>query len=310
MFNFTHNNHLKYSIGGRDYGKRETGLEKYQVTLGNIDSDEYKKTSWRQELRRTADLVLNDLGKDLVVFLSGGTDSEIVVRNFLEIGFKPRCAIIRFKDDYNDYDVKSAEELCQDLDIDLMYLDFDVKDFYYSGRAAELATEIQCCQITYLTVYENIRKLSAPAIMGGELFLSKKVERKNKFWYYVFRENEDASAMRFSNHYQIPLVNEWFSYTPEMVLHFLNDPDIKKLISDRIPHKLSSVSSKNKILKKLFPEIKKRIKTHGFERLRALNFECYVALGNQCLIRRTEGSLDGIPIEKTFNMLRNKNENS
>lgn len=309
MFNFTHNNHLKYSIGGRDYGKRETGLEKYQVTLGAIDPAEYKKTSWRQELRRTADLVLKDFGKDLVVFLSGGTDSEIVVRNFLEIGVKPRCAIIRFKDQYNDYDVKSAEELCRELDIDLIYLDFDVKDFYYSGQAAELATEIQCCQITYLTVYENIRKLSAPAIMGGELFLSKKIERNNTFWYYVFRENEDASAMRFSNHYQIPLVNEWFSYTPEMVLHFLNDSDIRSLISNRITHKLSSVSSKNRILKKLFPEIKQRIKTHGFERLRALNFECYVTLGNQCLIRRTESSLDGIPIQKAFNMLRNHDGN-
>ena len=309
MFNFTYNNHLKYSVGGRLFGKRETGIEKYQVSLGQIDPDEYRKTSWRQELRRTANLVLQDLGRDLVVFLSGGTDSEIVVRNFLEIGFKPKCAIIRFKDDYNDYDVQSAEELCKELDIDLMYLDFDVKDFYYSGRAAELATEIQCCQITYLTVYENIRKLSAPAIMGGELFLAKKVERKNKFWYYVFRENEDASAMRFSNHYQIPLVNEWFSYTPEMILHFLNDQKMRQLIADRIPHKLSSVSSKNKILKNLFPEIKERIKTHGFERLKALNFECYVTLGNQCLIRRTEGSLDGIPIEKVFKMLRNENEN-
>jgi len=309
MINFTQNNHLSYSIDERQFGKRTNGIEKYQVALGKIDVHEYKKTSWRQELRKTADTVLREFGKDLIVFLSGGTDSEIVVRNFLEIGFKPRCAIIRFADGYNDYDVQEAEEISRELNLDLIYLDFDVKDFYYSGRAADLATQIQCCQITYLTVYENIKKLSVPAIMGGELFLSKKIERNNTFWYYVFRENEDASAMRFSNHYNIPLVNEWFSYTPEMILHFLNNPQIKYLISDRIPYKLSSVSSKNDILRGLFPEVRKKIKTHGFERLRSFNFESYANLGNQCFIRRTEGSLDGIPIQNVFKILRGENEN-
>jgi hypothetical protein len=309
MVNFTQNNHLSYSIGGRNFGSRENGIEKYQVTLGKIDFDEYKKTSWRQELRKTADSVLREFGKDLVVFLSGGTDSEIVARNFLEIGVKPKCAVIRFKDGYNDYDVSEAEEISRELGLDLIHLDFDVKDFYHSGRAAELAAQIQCCQITYLTVYENIKRLSAPAIMGGELFLSKKIQRNNKFWYYVFRENEDASAMRFSNHYNIPLVNEWFSYTPEMILHFLNNSGIKSLISDRTPHKLTSVSVKNDILKTLFPDIRKKIKTHGFERLRSFNFESYNGLENQCLIKRTEGSLDGIPIEKVFKILRNEHEN-
>lgn len=310
MINFTQNNHLSYSIGGRKFGQRQTEIEKYQIALGKVDVDLYKKTSWRQELRNTADSVLRELGKDLVVFLSGGTDSEIVVRNFLEIGFKPKCAIIRFNDGYNDYDVHEGEEIAKELDLDLTYLDFDVKDFYYSGKADEIAAEIQCCQITYLTVYENIRKLSAPAIMGGELFLSKKVARNNKFWYYVFRENEDASAMRFSQHYGIPLINEWFSYSPEMILHFLDHPTIKSLISDSIPYKLSSVSSKNRILRSLFPEIRTKIKTHGFERLRSFNFESYVNLGVRNLIRRTESSLDGMPIQKVFETLRGQNGNN
>lgn len=304
MTNYTKDNHLTYTIGNRLFGYRESSIEKYNVSIGQIDQDVYRESSWRGELKKTADTVYKEFGKDLVVFLSGGTDSEIVVRNFLEIGIKPTCAVIRFRGGYNSDDVEEAAIIANDLDLDLIYLDFDVLDFFYSGEAEEFGREVQCCQVTYLTVYKNILKLGRPAIMGGELLLSKKIELRNTFWYYTFREIEDASAMRFSSKYKIPLVNEWFSYTPEMMLYYLEHPKIRELLSNRKEYKLSSVSSKNKILQELYPEIRKKKKSHGFERLRAFNFEAYSTLGRLSLIRRLESSLDGIKINQVYAMLK------
>jgi hypothetical protein len=290
---YTKNNHLFYTIGNRKFGYRETPYEKFKVFTGKIDHDTYRTSSWREELRKTADTVLKEYGKDLVLFLSGGTDSEIVLRNFLEIGFKPRCAIIKFKNDFNIGDVNEAIELTNLLGVQLEILEFDIKDFWKSGEAQAFSSKIDCTQITYLMVYYHIKKLGFPAVMGGEQFLRRHVTAEGSKWYHCFRENEDASAMRFSEKYNIPLVNEWFSYTPEMMLYYLEDPDIQRLISERYNYKLTSVSSKNVILKKLYPDIKLRTKTHGFERLLGFNGEVYNTLRSKTILR-LEPSLDGI----------------
>jgi hypothetical protein len=300
---YTKNNHLFYTIGNRKFGYRKDAHEQYKVFCGQADPAIYKESSWYNELLKTADTVLNEYGKDLVLFLSGGTDSEIVLRNFLEIGHSPRCVTIKFKNDYNAPDVIEAETIAKDLGVKLDIIEFDVKEFYNSGEAASFAEEIDCTQITYLMVYYHIKKLGFPAVMGGEQLLKRHVHPQGSYWYHCFRENEDASAMRFSEKFKIPLVNEWFSYTPEMMLYYLEDDDIKNLITTRYNYKITSVSSKNDILKRLYPSIRTKIKTHGFERLLGFNLEAYNNL-RQVVVNRKESSLDGMPIEELLNHLR------
>jgi hypothetical protein len=302
MYNFTFNNHLKYTIDKREFGYRETGTEKYRVSIGSVDMQHYNKSNYRQELLRIVDLITQDFGKDIIVFLSGGTDSEIVLRTYIRYGIKPRCCCIKFIDDYNIGDVEEAIAICKELDVDLEILEFDVKNFYFSGEAEEFGKEIQCTQVTYLMVYYHIMKMSMPAVMGGELLLSRHIDRTSNFWYYTFRENEDASAMRFSNRFQIPLVNEFFSYTPEIMLYFLESKfGVAEMLDNK--YKLSSVSSKNQILSKLCPDINHKTKTHGFERLLAFNYESYRSIIADSY-KRLEPSLDGIPLDKTIQILR------
>lgn len=307
--NFTLNNHLKYSINDVTYGYRTNSLEMYKVSVGEIDKDHYKNSTYQQELLRTADLIYRDYGKDFALFLSGGTDSEIVLRNFLDIGVKPQCYTIKFKDDYNMNDVQEAIDLATELNVPLNIIDFDVKEFLYSGEASEFGKELQCTQITYLMVYHSILKTNMPAVMGGELLLKRNINTDPSTWYYCLRENEDGSAMRFSIKYNIPLVNEYFSYTPELMLYYLEDSDIQNLVSTKYNYKLTSVSSKNAILKKLVPEIRIRKKTHGFEKLLGFNFEAYRQLSGEQILR-LEPSLDGIEYTKIIEQLRGNNGNN
>lgn len=304
--NFTHNNHLTYTIGDRLFGYRETPYEKYKVNVGEIDLSHYKNSNWLQEQYRTADIVSKEFGKDLVLMFSGGTDSEIVLRSFLEIGIVPRCCFINFIGDYNSQDRLLAQQICDELNVKLEVLDFDVKEFYYSGQAAEFAESLQCRQIAYLTVYYNILKLQMPAVMGGEMLMRRHVYHNGSQWYYCFRENEDASAMRFSLKHSIPLVNEWFSYTPEMIAYYLEDPDIQRLITEKYNYKLASVSSKNQILQRLFPNLVDKVKTHGYEQLMGFNGETYREL-YPTHTRRLESSLDGIFIDDLKSQLYGEN---
>lgn len=301
--NFTYNNHLTYTINNRLFGYRTNSIEKFKVSVSHVDSDQYRLSNFQQELLRTADLIHKDYGNNFALFLSGGTDSEIVLRNFLDIGIKPTCYTIKFKNDYNLSDVHEAIDLAKDLDVSLKIIDFDVVDFLNSGEASIFGKEIQCTQITYLMVYKSILKLGIPAVMGGELLLKRNIYTSPSTWYYCFRENEDASAMRFSLKYKIPLVNEYFSYTPELMLYYLEDPDIKSLVSNKFNYKLTSVSSKNAILKKLLPKIRMRKKTHGFEKLLGFNFEAYRKMTGEQILR-LEPSMDGIEYNAIVNMLR------
>ena len=303
MMNFTYNNHLKYTIGGREFGYRENSYEKYKVTVEQIDQQHYNTSNYSHELRRTADLIYKDYGKDFALFLSGGTDSEIVARNFVDIGIKPKCFVIKFKDDYNASDVDEAIDLAKELELDLHLIDFDIKDFMYSGEASQFGKELQCTQITYLMVYHSIKKIGLPAVMGGEVLLKRNINTEPSTWYYCLRENEDASAMRFSNKFNIPLVNEYFTYTPELLLYYLENIDIQQLVTTKYNYKLTSVSSKNAILKKLVPEIRVRKKTHGFENLLAFNYESYRKMTFE-QIMRLESSLDGIEYNTIINMLK------
>lgn len=297
--NFTYKNHLKYFIGSNLYSKRTDSLQPYIVKVGKIDGEYYQKSSYRNELLRTADLVYKDLGKDFALFLSGGTDSEIVARNFIDIGIKPICFIIKLVNNFNIGDVNYSIEFCKSFDLKYYVIDFDVIDFYKRGEANEFSQDIACTQITYLMIYFNILRLQLPSVMGGELLLKRNVNLDNSFWYYCFRENEDASAIRFSLKYNIPLVNEWFSYTPELMLYYLTNNSIKNLVSEKLNYKLSSTSSKNRILKDLLPEIYLRPKTHGFESLLAFNLEAYKNLGIDH-VKRLVNSIDGIEYNKVL----------
>jgi hypothetical protein len=294
--NFTLNNHLTYTIGDRQFGYRENVYEKFSVKVGSIDQDHYRISNWIEEQYRTADIVAKEYGKNFVVMFSGGTDSEIVVRSFLEIGIIPRICFVKFKGDYNLNDLASAQQVADELDLPLEVLEFDVLEFYRSGQAFEFAGELQCRQMAYLSVYYNILKLQAPAVMGGEMLMRKNVVPGYSKWYYCFRENEDASAMRFSHKYNIPLVNEWFSYTPEMMAYYLEISAIQNLINNKTIHKLASVSTKNRTLYKLFPACVRKKKTHGYEQLLGFNGETYHEL-HKSHVKRLEPSLDGIAME-------------
>lgn len=294
--NFTLNNHLKYTVGDRLYGSRETPYEKFKVSVGSIDKDRYKNSNFVAEQYRTAEIVSNEYGKDFVLMFSGGTDSEIVLRAFKHIGKIPRVVFIKFPNEANHDDLLEAVRVCNELQVALEIIDFDVIDFYKSGQAHEFAGEIQCRQIAYLTVYHHIRKLQLPAVMGGELMFQRKVSLTGSNWYFCFRENQDGSAMRFSLKYNLPLVNEWFSYTPEMMGYYIEHPTIKALFTDRYNYKMASFSTKNKVLQSYMPELLDREKTHGYEKLLGFNTETFNAL-HTSYVRRLESSLDGLYVD-------------
>jgi hypothetical protein len=279
MFNFTHNNHYKHFIDGELFGVRTNKFQQYTTDVGVVDMDYYQKSNFNKERLRIAQLQYNDLGKDLVLFVSGGLDSEIMVRSYVEQGLKPLCIVIRFVGDYNADDVNEAVSLLTELEVPYKIIDFDVKEFYFSGRAVELAKEIQCELLPFLVFFDVSRQLNVPTILGGELLIEKYRGVNNSLkWVLRNLETYEAAHVRFSKKYNIPFVIEWFSYTPEIMLYYIENTGIKNLVTDNTPY-WSITPIKNMVLHSIIPGLRKKSKGTGFENLKALLHESKETLG-------------------------------
>jgi hypothetical protein len=303
---YTLKNHLKYYLNDNLYGFRTSNLDKYKVIVGKVDLEYYSKITFADEILRVTKLINDKFSHDLVVFFSGGTDSEILIRSFIRLGLKPRLIIIKMTNDYNIEDVHIALQLAKEFNLPLEIIDFDIKDFYYSGEATHYAKEVQCNQIVFLMLWSVALKLGYPAVFGGNVPLTRNTKADPQFWYYTFMENEEAAAIRFSEKYNIPLIYEFFSYTPELMLLWLENSMVKKFIKEN-KYRIKIESSKNEILKSLIPEIQLRQKTHGFEYLIPFAHECHREFTNNLILRQTD-CLDGIPYNTIIKMLKGQNE--
>jgi hypothetical protein len=275
MFNITHNDHIKFYTNNNLYIDSDNVNRKYSVKFGSVDFEYYKKNSYYEELKRVADLQYNLFGKDLIVFLSGGLDSEIAVRSFLNIGIIPRCVIIRFLNKLenkieNKKEVDDAVKTANSLGISYEIYDFDVLNFYLSNEAEEFAIKYKCSEFPIL-VYYKVSTLFAPypCVFCCEVLLEKKKDVNfNPVWNVRFQENIEAATYRVCQDTKVPIVMEWYYYTPELLLYFLESDHIRKLTSTRNQY-VTSTRIKNDVLKSLVKDVKdsNKVKTYGYENL-------------------------------------------
>lgn len=278
MFSFTHNNHLKHFIDGVPFATRTKKYQKYTTDVGTVDPDRFANSTYQSELLRVARLQYEDLGPDLLLFISGGTDSEIMARSFARQGLRPKCIIIKFTGDYNLFEVKEAVIVAEELGLPYEIIEFDVKDYYHSGAAAELAANINCELLAFLVFFQVSKNLAAPSVLGGELLIEKYPDRNFKpTWILRNIETLEAAHVRFAMKYDIPFIIEWFSYTPELMLHYLDHPDVRRIAENKTPY-WSITPAKNQILRKLVPDLRIKEKTTGYENLRGLHVESRIEL--------------------------------
>jgi len=74
------------------------------------------------------------------VFFSGGSESDLVLRAYKDIGSNPIAYIIRYENDLNIHDVSYAITICLMLNVEYKLIDFQLFKFYEND--AELISEI------------------------------------------------------------------------------------------------------------------------------------------------------------------------
>jgi hypothetical protein len=244
--------------------------ENLKSTLAiNVDiPDNILNISYKDALYRNASLMRDSFSEPFDVLLSGGIDSEVIVRVFKDLGIKHNTFIFKYEDDLNVRDVNSAVDICNSLNINYKLIDFNLKKFYESSEAADIFEKTLIPAASGLSRIKWLDYLDNIPINGeGEPYWRRELKgdySQKSVWNYELNE----FFLFYSLNQQTlnrTIIGEWYLYTPEITMSHFNHPLIKKLLSDQTPRKESSISSKLILHREIWPEIKTKEKLTGYE---------------------------------------------
>jgi len=264
----TERSHLKYWYGeDRTQVWRKDNLETTSMSVGGCSR---KPMSFKAELIRTA-RVLNKQYPDLTLFMSGGLDSEMALQSFLAAGITPQIVTVRFPDDKNIHDIGPAMRMFEHMGLKYNIIDVDPEEFVMSGEAFEIGARFQGYSFYQQLLMKVAFQYNAPMITIDEIELEKlpsidwETGEHYDRWVFLKKEDQDGVWRRFADATGIPALNNFYSYSPESILSFLQIPTVDDLVNNRIPGKLGWTSSKMKIYSHLGYNFRKRPKWHGVE---------------------------------------------
>lgn len=276
MFNYTNNNHFKFGYNKEWFRERKDDNDRWTVQYGQC---ERKAADFRTECIRAAELIWeNRGGLPIDIFFSGGSDSEIVLRSFLELKVPFNVHIMRYDQYLNAHDWCYAYVTCQQLDLQPIFHDLDIEDFWSSGRCLEYAETSKCVSPQLLTHMWLMDRVDGIPVMGSADPYTARTDIADKRDFNFTKETYDNGTPwaffereKIAAWYRYPMkkgraaVPGFLQYTPEMVYAFLDDDLSRRLHQNQMIGKLSNKSSKFKIYQKYWPELVDRKKWSGFE---------------------------------------------
>lgn len=261
-----HNSWMSYSFNDIEYKRKGSKTDKFSLNF-KVKSD--KLLTYKNALLNNGKVLRDSFSEPFDVCLSGGTDSEIVVRVFKELGITHHTYIFKCENNYNIRDVNYATELCEELNIPYKIVDFNLQHFYENDAETLLKkTWIPAAgrlpRLKFIEYLDNI-----PVFCDGEPYwrrvLQDDYSNKSDWLFYL---TEDAySVSIYSRVINRVVIGDWYEFTPDILLSFVNLSYVEKLFNDEIVGKTSTISSKAIIHKEFFPNIKYKPKLIGYEGL-------------------------------------------
>ena len=280
---FTHRNHYKWGYNGQHFNKRQSERDKFSVSFGKCSREPY---SFRDECFDVA-IKIHEYaqirGKPIDLMFSGGSESEIMVRSFIEQDIDVNIHIMQFDYNRNLHDIAHAVVFCEQRNIPFTLHELDLDNF--TIKAAPLYANFSKCvtprMLPHMWLMERLYD-GIPVMGMGECYIAHRdikqfyslvdgnVVRNQKDdypqapWYFYEREKIN-SWYRFAMEKSLDAIPGFFQYTPEIMLAFLEETLTKELVSCMHYGKLSNTSTKLQIYEEHFPGILQRYKKDGFE---------------------------------------------
>lgn len=254
MFEYSENNHIRYAISD---GK---------LVFSHGKCNAY--TSWRNECKKVASQLHDLHGNDLILMLSGGLDSEVVLHSFMSNGIRPRVAILRYERNINLHDVNYAFRICAARQISPIVVDVDVSSFF-QNQLVEFASITKCSSPQLNLLMYHADKVDGIPILGaGENYLVRREGRKEVY------DLEEARVTRLYDFFakkDREAIPAFFQYTPGIMLSYLQKESVYGWV-ETAKHMgfINTKKIKSSIIAEDF-DIEPRGKLTGFELIEPLD---------------------------------------
>lgn len=266
MPHLTYQSHFQfYYDSGAPF--RSSKRERWNVQYGKCQR--YPK-NFREECLSTARLIAGQTDKEISVLFSGGIDSEVTLRSFVESGIPVQAVIARYKNDLNIHDISWAIIACEALNVPYKIFDLDLisfwedKSYYYAQVSQCLSPQLTVC----MWLADQIS--GYPVLGSGECLLVK--DDETSIWS-LWEKERIASWFRFFIAREREACPSFFQYTPELILSYILDPLIQDLISNPDnKNLLNSAEIKLNFYQQHF-DILPRPKYTGFEKVQDEDFK-------------------------------------
>jgi len=289
MIYTSENNWHTWNYDNQELFGRQTGNCKFNTTYNKFNGI---INDFKTELDRAAASTLDHYpGLRPCVFFSGGVDSELILRSYINIGANPEVYIVRYENDINIYDVSYAIIICDLLNVKYNIIDFNVQKFY-ENDAETVSAQSQIDEPRMLPQLKFTDYSDGLTIVGhyGSSWtrLSDNYSQKSK---WVWKNYEWGVG---SNKYNIlhnrTAIHQWWQWTPGLILSYTKLKWFSQLINDKFEGKTGPNSTKIAGFQEIYLDLIPRKKFIGFEKIQPVITELknYLSKKNGGLIYRQE----------------------
>jgi hypothetical protein len=258
-------NWMSFSFDGIPRASKQT-----KESILELHFDVPKNTqslSYIAALHTNASIMRDSFTEPFDVLLSGGIDSEVVVRTFKDLGIKHNTFIFKYEDDLNIRDIRSSVQICNSLNIPYKIIDFNLSKFYETDAGPIFEKTLipnvaSLSRIKWLDYLDNI-----PVFAEGEPYWKRNLAGDYSVkspWTFHLSERELFISLN-SKYINRPIIGEWYQYTPHVMMSYYQEPLIDKLLNDKLIGKESTLSSRLALHRQFWPDIVEKSKLTGYE---------------------------------------------
>lgn len=259
------NNWYRWYYDTDDYFGRQKGDQQFKTSFGIYNG---VVKSFKEELISAARSTVDHSTDTISLLFSGGVDSELILRSFIEIGYKPKVYIFRYEKDYNIYDVSYAVTICSLLNTEYSIIDLNLTKFYEGEfeKYSELGQIDRPRALPYCKMLDLVDGF--PVLGGSDLSPTRyNINYDEDGRWHMRCWEHDIGWSKFLLSIDRHGIGEWFKWTPGLVLSYMQLNWFKNLINDRYYGKLGSSSTKIIGYREAFTDLIDRKKQTGFERI-------------------------------------------
>lgn len=233
---YTYQNHFKFGYDGQWYVNRKHPMQTWACDYGVAEHKNFTVKQANADAARKIQQCAQSQNLPIYLLLSGGLDSEVAARAFIDAGVSFTAVVMKYKSSPSDraanfHESQYADIFCKKYNIEKIELILDVKKFYNSDEVFEIAEIAQVRDGQLACTMWAARQLKGYVVLGqGEPYLYR------QFGQWWFREKElIVSWHKFWMFAGITGTAGFHQYTPDQILAYITDPIITDLVSNNQP---------------------------------------------------------------------------